>query len=76
MLSPSTAALDRGDKRAVYLREGVTHLWLADPIAQTLEVLELDGATYRLVDVLTGNSKVRARPFDAIALDLSLLWAR
>jgi len=54
----------------------VAHVWLADPLAQTLEILELDGATYRLLDVVTGDTKVRARPFDAIELDLALLWAR
>ncbi|MBK8261058.1 MAG: Uma2 family endonuclease [Nannocystis sp.] len=76
VLSPSTAALDRGDKRAVYLRERVETIWLVDPQQRTLEVLELDGPTYRLLDVFTGDAKVRARPFHAIELELALLWAR
>jgi hypothetical protein len=29
-----------------------------------------------LPDVHAGEAKVRARPFDAIELELSLLWAR
>lgn len=76
VLSPSTAVLDRGDKRKVYQREGVRWLWLVDPQSRTLEVLELDGASYRLLDVHAGEAKARIRPFDAIELDLSLLWAR
>lgn len=76
VLSPSTARLDRGDKRAVYAREGVRHLWFVDPDAQTLEVLELDGASYRVRDVFSGQALVRAVPFDAIELELGALWAR
>ncbi|MBK8213090.1 MAG: Uma2 family endonuclease [Myxococcales bacterium] len=76
VLSPSTAALDRGDKRKVYQREGVPWFWIVDPKDRTLEVLALDGPSYRVVDVFSGEEKVRVRPFDAIELDLAVLWAR
>jgi Putative restriction endonuclease len=76
VLSPSTAALDRGDKLKIYLRERVAHVWLVDPIATTLEILELDGSSYRLIDVFSGIEPVRAVPFDAIAFDIAALWAR
>lgn len=74
MLSPSTSALDRGDKLKVYARESVSNVWLVDPAGTTLEVLQLDGATYRILEVHGGHGKVRAIPFDAIELDLSILW--
>lgn len=76
VLSPSTAALDRGRKLAAYARERVTHVWIVDPLARTLEVLELDGATYRIVRVESGDACVRVVPFDAIELDLAVLWQR
>jgi Uma2 family endonuclease len=76
VLSPSTAALDRGEKRRVYATECVRHLWFVDPDAQMLEVLELDGASYRVLDVYSGEQLVRARPFDAIEMELGALWAR
>ncbi|MBL8741781.1 MAG: Uma2 family endonuclease [Myxococcales bacterium] len=76
ILSPSTAAVDRGDKRAVYAMQGVAHLWFVDPEARTLEVLSLDGASYRVSAVFSADAKVRADPFDAIELDLAALWAR
>ena len=76
VLSPSTAALDRGRKLPLYARANVVHLWLVDPLAKTLEVLRLDGATYRLIATEAGDRDVRAEPFDAIALDLGALWAR
>lgn len=74
--SPSTAALDRGPKLAVYARERVAHVWIIEPVAQTLEVLRLDGETYRIVMVVSGAERVRAEPFDAIELDLAILWMR
>ena len=76
VLSPSTEAIDRGDKSKVYAREQVTHLWFVDPIVKTLEILRLDGPSYRVVDVFTGGALIRAEPFDAIEFDLSALWER
>ena len=76
VLSPSTAALDRGDKRTVYATYRVSHVWFVDPIAKTLEALELDGETYRIREVHSGNLPVRVAPFDAIELELGALWSR
>lgn len=76
VLSPSTSALDRGDKMKVYARERMPWLWLVDPIGKTLEVLNLDGATYRVVDVFSGEAPVRAKPFDAIELELTAVFRR
>lgn len=76
VLSPSTASLDRGDKLKVYAAFDVKHVWLVDPEALTLEILERDAKGYRLFEVYSGDAKVRAVPFDAIELELGLLWAR
>jgi Uma2 family endonuclease len=76
VLSPSTAMLDRTKKLVVYARELVAHVWIVDPLAQTLEVLRLDGDSYRIVLVAAAADRVRAEPFDAIELDLAILWAR
>jgi Uma2 family endonuclease len=76
VLSPSTASLDRGDKRKVYAEFEVKHLWFVDPEAQTLETYELDAKGYRLVEVFSGDDRVRAAPFDAVEIELGALWAR
>src|SRR4051794_6879609 len=76
VISPSTAALDRGDKRKAYATHGVRDLWFVDRDAQTLEVLVLDGDSYRILDVFGGEGLVRAVPFDALELELGALWAR
>ncbi|MEO6776598.1 MAG: Uma2 family endonuclease [Kofleriaceae bacterium] len=74
VLSPSTASIDRGPKLKVYGRERIPWVWLVDPIGRTLEVLALDGPTYRITDVYTGRGAVRAQPFDAIELDLDAVF--
>lgn len=66
--------MDRDEKLPVYARECVAHVWLVDPIAKTLEVLRLDGDTYRVIATWRESARVHAEPFDAIELDLSLLW--
>jgi Uma2 family endonuclease len=76
VLSESTEGVDRAEKVPVYAREGVTHVWLVDPLLHTLEVLRLDGGTYRLISTFRGEARVRAEPFDALELELALLWAR
>ncbi len=75
VLSPSTERMDRRRKLAIYRRESVPHVWLVNPLSRTLEVLELTGEHYAIVAVHAGDEKVRARPFDAIELDLAILWA-
>jgi len=74
VLSPRTSALDRGDKLKVYAREHVPWVWFADPMAKTIEVMSLDGATYRLTAVHSGTAPVRIEPFDAIELDLTAIF--
>jgi Uma2 family endonuclease len=74
VLSPSTEALDRGKKLRVYAREGVAHLWLVEPLRQTLEVLRLDSGRRSELAIHEGRVGIRAAPFDAIEIDLGALW--
>jgi Uma2 family endonuclease len=75
VLSPSTEAIDRGRKLRVYAREGVAHAWLVDPLRQTLEVLMLESGNLAPLEQHHGDASVRARPFDAIELELRALWS-
>lgn len=76
VLSPRTEAFDRGQKVPLYARERVRHVWLVDPIEQTLEIFRLEREGYLLLGVHHGDERPRAEPFDAIELDLAVLWAR
>ena len=71
ILSPSTARKDRVLKMPLYARYGVAHVWLVDPLAQTLEAFELRAGEWVLIATLSESDKVRVRPFDAIEFDLS-----
>ncbi|MBA3888428.1 MAG: Uma2 family endonuclease [Acidobacteria bacterium] len=74
VLSPSTAAMDRVKKLTIYARERVSHAWLTDPIARTLEVLRLQSGRWTIAGTWAGADAVRAEPFEALAIDLTLLW--
>ncbi len=73
-LSPSTAMFDRTRKLPRYHREGVQHAWLIDPLARTLEVFRRDSSNWLRVATHGGEDAVRAEPFDALELELKLLW--
>ncbi len=75
VLSPSTEAIDRIKKMRIYAREQVRHVWLLDPIGRTLEVFKLgDDGRWVVIGLHEEAEKVRAEPFDALELDLALLW--
>ena len=46
ILSPSTESRDRGYKRELYARHGVSEFWLVDPNARSIEVLLLSAGEY------------------------------
>jgi Uma2 family endonuclease len=76
VLSRSTESVDREEKMPVYAREGVRHAWLLDPIKKTLEVFVLGpGARWSVPQIHRGEARVRVAPFEALELDLSVLWA-
>jgi Uma2 family endonuclease len=75
VVSPSTASLDRAKKLRIYAREGVAHAWLVDPLARTLEILRLEASRWMIQATYSEAESVRAEPFEAVELDLGLLWA-
>jgi len=76
IVSPSTEALDREQKLPIYANNDVRHAWLVDPLAETLEVFELQAKRLRLTASHRGEQKIRAEPFAALELELAALWER
>jgi Uma2 family endonuclease len=74
LLSPSTERLDRARKLPLYARQGVTHAWLVNPLARTLEVLRRQGHRWLVQATYVDDERVRAEPFEALELDLLSLW--
>jgi Uma2 family endonuclease len=75
VISDSTEKLDRAKKLPIYAAHGVRHVWVVNPLQQTLEVLRIHDGKWLTLAVHCDDAKVRAEPFDAIELDLADLWA-
>lgn len=74
VLSPSTAGLDRMRKMPLYQRAGVSHVWLADPTARTIEAFRRTDAGWLLLGSYVGTGRVRIEPFEAEEFLLDSLW--
>ena len=74
VLSPSTARTDKTAKMPIYARARVPYLWLLDPLARTLDVFRLTEGQWLVAGLYAGNDKVRAEPFQAVEIELGLLW--
>ena len=75
VLSASTRRVDLQEKRPVYARESVAHLWLIDPIDRTLEAFELRQGEWVLIACAKDDEAVSVRPFDSITFSLDDLWS-
>jgi Uma2 family endonuclease len=74
--SPSTARVDRLRKMPIYAREGVSHVWLVDPMLKTLEAFELEHGRWVVVGAHGDEGTARVAPFDAIELELGGIFQR
>ncbi|MBZ4417322.1 Uma2 family endonuclease [Myxococcus sp. RHSTA-1-4] len=74
VLSPSTWSVDVQRKMPLYHREGVEHAWIIDPAQRTLEIYRRGTYGWIRAELYGGDDIVRVEPFDAIPLDLGLLW--
>ena len=74
VISPGTERLDRARKLPIYAHAGVGHAWLVSPLARTLEVLRLHEGRWLLIGAHSSDEVVRAEPFEAVEVDLLLLW--
>ncbi|WNG36865.1 Uma2 family endonuclease [Archangium violaceum] len=75
VLSARTRGQDKGPKMRISAREGVRHLWHVDPLARTLDIFRLDEGQWIPIHSFSGEAKVRAEPFEAIELELALVWS-
>lgn len=74
VVSPSTGRLDRMRKMPKYAANGVSYLWIVDPLQQLIESYRLREGQWVLLGVYGGGDKARIEPFDAIEIGLSSLW--
>jgi Uma2 family endonuclease len=76
VLSPSTAEIDRGIKRDLYARHGISEYWLVDPASESIEILRLDAETgaYQLASSLHAGEQATTTLLPALSIDLSQLF--
>ena len=74
VVSPSTKRLDRIRKLPLYARHGVAHAWMIDPDERLLETYSLAGERWLMGPFASDGERVRVEPFEAVELELGLLW--
>ena len=74
ILSPSTARIDLGRKRALYAEHGVPWYWIVDPDARTIDALRLAGSSWELGGRLTGSIPTFLPPLPDLVLDPAAIW--
>ncbi|MBT9583827.1 Uma2 family endonuclease [bacterium] len=76
ILSPGSGRLDRVTKLNKYAQCGVPHYWILDPKARTLEVLKLEGDSYRLLSALESGTTFVHPDLFHLKLDVAELFAQ
>jgi Uma2 family endonuclease len=74
VLSPATAANDRGPKFQLYARHGVPYYWIADTDARVMDGYELDGTAYRPAGRVHVDARTTLPPFPDLILGVDELW--
>lgn len=70
LLSPSTGRIDQDERRMIYAREGVPHLWLVDPDAKTQEAFALRDGHWVHLTMSADDAPVELPPFGAVSFAL------
>lgn len=70
VLSPSTAARDKVQRRSLYAARGIPHYWIVDVDARTLEAFELQDGRWVLAGSYDEHAAVAIPPFEAIELEV------
>jgi len=68
ILSPSTAANDRGRKMRLLAQHGVQEYWLVDPDAPRVEIYRLDGGAFTLAVEANGDARAESALFPELFL--------
>ncbi len=74
VLSPSTAAKDRREKRALYEAHGVKEYWLVDPQARLVERYLLKKGKYGLSEVMLPDQTVSLPSLQGVSINLIELF--
>ncbi len=72
--SPGTATRDRREKYDAYANAGAPEYWIADPIAQTVEVFILEAGKYYSQGVFHGNALLPSKVLPGFDVHVELFF--
>jgi Uma2 family endonuclease len=74
VLSPSTMKHDRSRKMELYARNGVREYWVVQVYPACIEVLILDGASYRIAAVYEATETLTSPTLAGLEIDLKQVY--
>ncbi len=74
ILSPATAASDRGPKLKSYARYGVTEYWIVDPDAHAIEIYRLTPEGYELTRTCTDKETLTSTLLPGFSLAVGQIF--
>lgn len=74
IISPSTAKIDRMDKRLAYGKAGVKEYWIIDPANQLVEVYLLENGTLELKNVYSREDSIIVHVLKDLSIDLKNIF--
>ena len=76
ILSPSTQERDRLVKRTLYALHGVKEYWIADPAAQSIEVMHLSNKVFDLYGIFVLEDTLTSPLIEGFVLPLKEVFKR
>lgn len=76
ILSPSSAKIDRMDKRLAYDRAGVREYWIVDPSNQTVEVYLQNNDSFEIHKVYSREDSIPVHVLENLTIDLNAIFPK
>jgi Uma2 family endonuclease len=76
VLSPRTAKLDKGAKRAVYARTGVEEMWIIDPDAKRVHVYRLGDSAEEPAGIFGIRQKFESPLFPGLKISVAKIFQK
>ncbi len=70
ILSPGTAKMDKGDKRNLYQKCGISEYWIVDPKSQSIEVYFLEEGIYNLISFAQETGAIESKVLSGFSMNV------
>lgn len=76
ILSPKTAKLDKGVKKEIYARTGVTEMWIIDPELKHLQLFRFEESSDVPVATFTPGQEFKPALFPKLSISVAKIFAQ